>query len=454
MVSWLWLAVAAAADVQLSWQGRLVGSDGSPLDGTTSLRVDLYPTSSSSTSGWGDTFSVPVDDGFFSVVLGSGAALPDTALTATPEVWVAVTIGTTELTRQKLLSVPRAVVADRLTPGSTLDLSGNTSHFRPPTGTTEQRPSSPAEGSMRYNTTLHRPEFWNGTAWTAFGASASTGVAVFPYSGADQVWPIPSGVTSIEAEIWGAGGSSAWSGYSQGGNGGASGGYTSGTINVAGLTSLRIVVGGGGPGPASTNTRAYGGGGYTSYSSTNHGGNGGGLSGIFSNTVSQGDAILIAGGGGGGGTYVPNGGVGGAGGGSIANAGGGTTRGGGGGGTQVGGGAGGSGGTSAGPYGTAGAALLGGNGSAGGGGGYYGGGGGSAGYGFDSTGGGGGGGSSYYLPSRVTNPVLLTGTNGGTGNTTAPAPGNLDTDYVPGVGEGRAYTSDTAGGNGYIVIRY
>jgi hypothetical protein len=38
-----------------------------------------------------------------------------------------------------------------------------------PAGTTAQRPSSPVQGMMRYNTTIPQLEFYNGSTWTTFG---------------------------------------------------------------------------------------------------------------------------------------------------------------------------------------------------------------------------------------------------------------------------------------------
>ena len=41
-----------------------------------------------------------------------------------------------------------------------------------PTGTTAQRPTSPEAGWMRWNTTIDRPEVWNGTEWERLRTSA------------------------------------------------------------------------------------------------------------------------------------------------------------------------------------------------------------------------------------------------------------------------------------------
>ena len=54
---------------------------------------------------------------------------------------------------------------------SGLDLSGLTGYFLPPSGSTAARPSSPADGWSRYNTSLHNWEYYNSSTstWTAFG---------------------------------------------------------------------------------------------------------------------------------------------------------------------------------------------------------------------------------------------------------------------------------------------
>lgn len=44
-----------------------------------------------------------------------------------------------------------------------------------PSGTTAQRPSSPATGYMRFNTDLGKAEVWNGTVWSGVGGGATGG---------------------------------------------------------------------------------------------------------------------------------------------------------------------------------------------------------------------------------------------------------------------------------------
>jgi len=185
-----------------------------------------------------------------------------------------------------------------------------------------------------------------GTTSNAILSTEGIGVTLI-FIDSTQGWLVTdSGLTSeapttksVTFKLWGAGGGSA-SGGTDGGPGGG-GGFVTGTVNVNVGTTIYAVVGQGGPGGLS-----------------GRGGSGGGYSGVFTSSVAQGNALLIAGGAGGGSrgssTY-----------GSYGGAGGGTTGGSGqasagsapGGGTQSAGGAVGSGGSN----GNAGAALQGGS---------------------------------------------------------------------------------------------
>lgn len=111
----------------------------------------------------------------------------------------------------------------------------------------------------------------------------------FEATGQDQQYVVPTGVTSIRADVWGAGGGSSY---------GGGGGYTTGTINVTPGETLGIGVGEKGVrGPSSTIGYSPGGrAGRAPHSRAYHGG---GLSGIFRGTISRSNSILIAGGGGG-----------------------------------------------------------------------------------------------------------------------------------------------------------
>lgn len=229
--------------------------------------------------------------------------------------------------------------------------------------------------------------------------SGGTATVTCNYTGGQQTWTVPQGITSATFAAYGAKGGT-WG--ASGGNGGSA----VATIAVIPQDLYTIVVGGAG---------AVGGAGYNGGGADGggafHGGGGGGASDVRSAGAALANRILVAGGGGGASTFSNSGG--GAGGGLTGN-GGGTEAGygtAGGGGTQSGGGGGGGAGC-CGSGGAAGSLGTGGNGGSasagsgggGGGGGYYGGGGGG-----DNAGGGGGSG---FGPAGTT---FGTGVQGGNG---------------------------------------
>jgi len=188
---------------------------------------------------------------------------------------------------------------------------------------------------------------------------------VFTYTGGDQFFTVPTGVSKITVQLIGAGGSYAYTGGLNGAE--AQGGYVLGDLFVFAGTRYTVVVGG----QTNTGLSQYGGGGAGSYGD---GGPGGGRSAL----VLAGTDICTAGGGGGNSKNT----AGGQGGGLIA----GTGAGGAAGGTQFGGGLASGNGAGNGSYQIGGSGVSAGG---GGGGGYYGGGGGG------NIGLAGGGGSSF-----------------------------------------------------------
>lgn len=133
------------------------------------------------------------------------------------------------------------------------------------------------------------------------------------YTGADQTFVVPAGVTHIFAKLWGAGGASARiGGWTYGADGGG-GGHTRGLIPVTAGETLTIRVGRGGITSSSTAT-IFGGGGMGPTGGEEYSGSGGGGCYIFRSST----PLLIAGGGGGGGSSRGwTGNMGGAGGGIV-----------------------------------------------------------------------------------------------------------------------------------------
>lgn len=296
--------------------------------------------------------------------------------------------------------------------------NSSTGYFDLPAGTTAQRPVSASVGMIRWNTTLAKYEVYDGSVWQA-------------------ITTMPADTYTVELYAWGGGGGGGYAGGSGGGGGAAYGVYA-----MSPATAYSIIVGGGGTyqnANTSGGLTVPGGGGLAG--GIGFSGQGGGYSGIFTPSVAQVNAILIAGGGGGAGVGVG----GGAGGGSVGVDGTGPLSGYGG--TQSSGGLGGNAQGGA----TNGSALQGGTsgttgdsgGGGGGGGGYWGGG---AAWNGDSPAGnsGGGGGSGYYKPSYVTNPLLTAGSGA--------TPGDSSNTLRASYGTGGA--AGTAGTQGVFIIKY
>jgi hypothetical protein len=108
--------------------------------------------------------------------------------------------------------------------------------------------------------------------------------ATFSYTGTNQTFVIPAGVTALHVQTWGAGGGM---GDGEGVRGGA-GGYAAATLTVTPGDTYTLVVGQGG----------------TQVSASTKAGSGGGASGLFLGTPSQETAVVMAGGGGGGGSIA------------------------------------------------------------------------------------------------------------------------------------------------------
>lgn len=246
---------------------------------------------------------------------------------------------------------------------------------------------------------------------------SNLGTSAFSYTGADQTFNVPSTVSSVMVELWGAG--APGDNYSSTANG-AAGGYTAGKLAVTPSEALTMIVGQAGVWSSASTTYGGGGKGVATYSAS-----GGGRSAIRRSST---ELATAGGAGGGANTDAVNPAAGGGTTGVDAGAGAGHGKGG----TQSAGGA-------AGTGATAGSAFTGGDGhtsgGGGGGGGYYGGGGGGNPY-------PGGGGSGYI------GGLTSASTTAGSG---AVPPGTTSPNYSAGIGVGG--TPLTAG-NGRVVVSY
>src|SRR5262249_31923768 len=98
------LALAArpalgAAPSTISFQGRLLDNTGSPATGTHNLKFAIYTEPTGGVQLWEETQSVPLDDGFFSVSLGTVVPLPPAIFGSNGNLWLGMTVdGDAEMT--------------------------------------------------------------------------------------------------------------------------------------------------------------------------------------------------------------------------------------------------------------------------------------------------------------------------------------------------------------------
>jgi hypothetical protein len=132
-------------------------------------------------------------------------------------------------------------------------LSTGTGAWQPPAGTTAQRPATPSNGAMRWNSTLLVFEIYNGFIWQ----------------------PVASQTYSVNyLVVAGAGG-----GGNDIGGGGGAGGFLTSNTNITTGTSYAITVGAGGAGGASSGVNGTSGSNsvFTGIATTTGGGGGGGI---------------------------------------------------------------------------------------------------------------------------------------------------------------------------------
>jgi hypothetical protein len=115
----------------ISYQGRLTDASGNPINTPVSLTFRLYDVPSGGSPLWTEVHSgVPVNNGLFSVLLGSINVIPSSLFTSRPTFYLGVTVGADpEMTpREQIASSAYAFAASNLLDGATggaLTLGGN-----------------------------------------------------------------------------------------------------------------------------------------------------------------------------------------------------------------------------------------------------------------------------------------------------------------------------------------
>jgi hypothetical protein len=94
--------------MQWTHSGRITDDEGSPINGSSTVLVALYDAPAGGNVAWTDTFTVDLNDGYYSVLLGSGTPL-DLDVLGADRLYVGLTVNSSVMTtRQLLASVPHS----------------------------------------------------------------------------------------------------------------------------------------------------------------------------------------------------------------------------------------------------------------------------------------------------------------------------------------------------------
>lgn len=106
---------ASSVPLTLTQQGRLLDSDGAPVDAAAlSFKFTLYATPTAGTPIWSETQSITPDQGYFSARLGEGTPFPASVFDGSQSaLYLGIQIGSdSEMApRQQLTSVPFAMLS-------------------------------------------------------------------------------------------------------------------------------------------------------------------------------------------------------------------------------------------------------------------------------------------------------------------------------------------------------
>ncbi len=147
---------ASAAPIQLTYQVRMLNSQGDAVNSTEDVLIELFATEGAASPEWFHTFNEDIQDGYVAIVLGGSPPLDLDDFTG-GEIWVQATVDNTEIgARQRLLSVPYALVARSVMADAT--------------------PSAPCDvGSVQWDTSTSKLLVCNGATWDTLATADNSG---------------------------------------------------------------------------------------------------------------------------------------------------------------------------------------------------------------------------------------------------------------------------------------
>ena len=209
----------AAVPETVGFQGRLSDTGGDPITDALPITFSLYTVETDGTAIWSETHTaVTVEDGLFSVLLGSVTSFGSAGVDFSEQYWLALNVNSDgEMApRFKLASAPYAINADMvdgrhasdfldIPPVPLLTLSRMSSHF----STIEMVLDASASYDPEGETLEFAWDFLGNGEFTAYGSSSSTSYSYrslsLPYLAAvrvrDPVGRIAEGKALVRIEI-------------------------------------------------------------------------------------------------------------------------------------------------------------------------------------------------------------------------------------------------------------
>ncbi|MBI5543447.1 MAG: hypothetical protein HY901_06130, partial [Deltaproteobacteria bacterium] len=103
---------------KIGYQGRLLKADGTPEGGVVKITFSVYSAPTAGTAIWSEEQSLALTDGFYATFLGEVTTIPDTLFDGSVLYLELSTGGTAMTPRQKVGSVPYALLAQSVKGGS------------------------------------------------------------------------------------------------------------------------------------------------------------------------------------------------------------------------------------------------------------------------------------------------------------------------------------------------
>lgn len=106
--------ITNTSSTTMAYQGYLFDSSGNPLNEAVSITFNLYNVATGGVAIWSESQIVTIDEGLFSVLLGSQMPISTNLLAANNDLWLGIVVGIDQemIPREKIASAPFAILAN------------------------------------------------------------------------------------------------------------------------------------------------------------------------------------------------------------------------------------------------------------------------------------------------------------------------------------------------------